>query len=95
MAVVAISGPSQEFLKMRTTLANPLENKGFSTVLNLRRGSTISFGHGNAARDPNPNKERNFVTHVEADESAYNPWPSSRARASNHVYPERACNGVE
>ena len=58
-------------------------------MLILRRGSTISFGHGNAARDPNPNKERNFVTHVEADESAYDPWPSSRARASNFIYPER------
>ena len=41
---------------------------------------------------PNPNEERNFVTHVEADESAYDPWPASRARASDHVYPERARN---
>ena len=57
-------------------LGNCIENKGFSTALNLRRGSTISFGHANAARDPNPNKERNFVTHVEADESAYDPGPA-------------------
>ncbi len=39
---------------------------------------------------PNPNKERNFVTHVEADESAYDdPWPASRAGASNYIHSER------
>src|SRR5882724_5310325 len=29
-----------------------IENKGFSTVLILRRGSTIRFGHESAASDP-------------------------------------------
>jgi hypothetical protein len=56
----------------RTNLENVIEKKGFSTALILRLGSTIRFGHGHAAHDPNPNKERNFVTHVEADESASN-----------------------
>jgi len=70
-------------------VTNSVENKGFSTALTGRRRSTIPFGHVSAARDPNPNKERNFVTHVEADESAYDPWPASRAGTSNHVHPER------
>src|ERR1700693_3977254 len=35
----------------RTKLANPIENKGFSTALILRLGSTIRFGHASAARD--------------------------------------------
>jgi len=73
-------------------LGNSIENKGFSTALILRRRSTIPFGHASAASDPNPNKERNFVTHVEADESAYDPWPASRAGASNYVFTERPCN---
>jgi len=73
-------------------LENSIENKGFSTALTLRRGSTILFGHASAASDPNPNKERNFLTHVEAHESAYDPWPARRAGASNHVYPEHSCN---
>jgi hypothetical protein len=30
----------------------PIENKGFSTGLTLRRGSTIGFGHESAASDP-------------------------------------------
>jgi hypothetical protein len=40
---------------------------------------------------PNPDKERNFATHVEADESAYDhPGPASRAGASNYIiYSER------
>jgi hypothetical protein len=59
-------------------------------VLNLRQRSTISFGHASAARDPNPNKGKELFIHVEADESAYDPWPASRAGASNHVYSERA-----
>ncbi len=29
-----------------------IENKGFSTVLTLRHGSTIRFGHESAASDP-------------------------------------------
>jgi hypothetical protein len=37
-------------------------------------------------------KERNFVTHVEADESAYDAWPASGARTSQHVYPERSAD---
>ena len=78
--------------KVGTMLGNSVENKGFSTALALRLGSTILFGHASAARDPNPNEERKFVTHVEADESAYDPWPSSRAGASDYAYPERACN---
>jgi hypothetical protein len=52
----------------------------------------MPFGHGHAAHDPNPNKERNCVTHVEANESASNARAASRAGASNYVYPERACN---
>ena len=60
-------------------------------MLKVRRRSTIPFGHASAARDPNPNKERNFVTHVEADESAYDPGPASGAGASNHVYSECPC----
>jgi hypothetical protein len=45
---------------------------------------------------PNPNKERNFVTHVEADESAYDdPRPASRAGASNSLYTERASDDDE
>jgi hypothetical protein len=71
--------------KARTMPGNRVENKGFSTALILRLGSTILFGHASAARDANPNEERKFVTHVEADESAYDPWPASRAGASNHV----------
>ncbi len=74
---------------------NSIENKGFSTAINLRRGSTIRFGHASAARDPNPNKERNLCIHVEADESAYHAWPASRAGASNYVQPERARSHVE
>jgi hypothetical protein len=70
---------------------NRVENKGFSTALTLRPGSTILFGHASAARDANPNEERKFVTHVEADESAYDPWTAIRAGASNHVYPECPC----
>ncbi len=81
--------------QVRTILENFIENKGFSTALILRLGSTISFGHASAASDPNPNKERNFATHVEADESAYDPWPASRAGASNHVYSERPNNHGE
>ncbi len=81
--------------KVGTMLGNSVENKGFSTALASRLGSTILFGHASAARDPNPNEERKFVTHVEADESAYDPWPASRAGTSNHVYPERPCNHGE
>jgi hypothetical protein len=45
---------------------------------------------------PNPNKERKFVTHVEADESAYDdPWPASRAGASNYIYSKRPRNDDE
>jgi hypothetical protein len=40
----------------------------------------------------NPNKERNYVTHVEADESASDPWAPSGSRASNYEYTERACH---
>ncbi len=36
----------------RTNLGNYVENKGFSTALILRQGSTIRFGHASAARDP-------------------------------------------
>ena len=70
----------------------PIENKGFSTVLIMRRRSTIGLVTEVRLVISNPNKERNFVTHVEADESAYDPWPSSRAGASDYAYPERACN---
>jgi hypothetical protein len=35
-----------------TILGNSIENKGFSTVLILRRESTIRFGHASAAHDP-------------------------------------------
>ena len=77
--------------EVRTMEGNFIENKGFSTVINMRRGSTIRFGHASAARDPNPNKERNFVTHVEADESASDPGTAGGAgAASDHVYPEHA-----
>jgi hypothetical protein len=39
---------------------------------------------------PNPNKERNFATHVEADESAYDDArPASRAGASYFICSER------
>ena len=41
---------------------------------------------------PNPNQERNYLTHVEADESASDPRAASRAGASNYVYTERACD---
>jgi hypothetical protein len=75
----------QNYSEVRTTVGNFAENTGFSTVFNMVCGSTIRFGHASAARDPNPNKERNFVTHVEADESAYDPGPASGAGASNHV----------
>jgi len=44
---------------------------------------------------PNPNKERNYVTHVEADESASDSRAPSGARASNFVYTECACNHGE
>jgi hypothetical protein len=45
---------------------------------------------------PNPNKERNFATHVEADESAYNdPGPPRRAGASYFIYSERTCHDDE
>src|SRR6202142_2066581 len=44
----------------RTKLGNSVENKGFSTALILRLGSTIRFGHASAARDFYPNKERIF-----------------------------------
>jgi hypothetical protein len=43
---------------------------------------------------PNPNEERNFVTHVEADESAYDPWPPGRAGASDYIYPEHTRRGA-
>ena len=56
----------------------------------MRRRSTIGLVTEVRLVISNPNKERNFVTHVEADESAYDPWPSSRARASNFIYSERA-----
>jgi soluble lytic murein transglycosylase-like protein len=75
----------QLLLDGRTNLENVIEKKGFSTALILRQGSTIRFGHAHAARDPNPNKERNFVTHVEADESASNARAASRAGASHYV----------
>lgn len=53
----------------------------------------MRIGHASAARDPNPNEERNLSTHVEADESAYDPGPASGAgAASNYVYAERPCN---
>ena len=64
-------------------------------MFNMIQGSTIPFGHASAARDPNPNKERNLCIHVEAHESAYDPWPACGAGASNHVHPERACHYVE
>jgi hypothetical protein len=38
--------------EVRTKIENFVENKGFSTVLMLRRRSTIGFGHASAARDP-------------------------------------------
>jgi hypothetical protein len=38
--------------EVRTKLGNFVENKGFSTVLNMRLRSTIQFGHASAARDP-------------------------------------------
>ena len=40
----------------------------------------------------NPKPRKDFVTHVEADESAYDPWPAWRAGASHHPYTERASN---
>ncbi|HXC44804.1 MAG TPA: hypothetical protein VNY51_14940 [Candidatus Dormibacteraeota bacterium] len=77
---------------MSTKVGNAIENKGFSTALIMRRRSTIGLVTEVRLVISNPNKERNFVTHVEADESAYDPWPSSRAGASDYAYPERACN---
>src|ERR1700735_1310579 len=44
----------------RTKLGNSVENKGFSTALILRLGSTIRFGHARARVISNPNKERKF-----------------------------------
>ena len=44
---------------------------------------------------PNPNEERNFVNHVEADESASDTRAASRTGASNRVYPDCACNAGE
>jgi hypothetical protein len=44
---------------------------------------------------PNPNKERNYVTHVEADESASDPRTPERTGASYHEYAERACDDGE
>jgi hypothetical protein len=41
---------------------------------------------------PNPNKERNCVTHVEADESASDPRTPGRTGASYYAYTEHACN---
>jgi hypothetical protein len=77
---------------MSTKVGNAVENKGFSTALIMRQRSTIELVTEVRLVISNPNKERNFVTHVEADESAYDPWPSSRAGASDYDYPERACN---
>ena len=77
---------------MSTKVGNSVENKGFSTALIMRRRSTIGLVTEVRLVISNPNKERNFVTHVEADESAYDPWPSSRAGASDYAYPERACD---
>src|SRR5208282_4954963 len=51
-----------ELLEVRTRVGNLVENTGFSTALNMVGRSTIWFGHASAACDPNPNKERNFVT---------------------------------
>jgi hypothetical protein len=80
-----------EIIKLPSSQEISVENKGFSTALILRRESTIGFGHASAAREPNPNEERKFVTHVEADESAFDPWTAIRAGTSNYVYPERPC----
>jgi hypothetical protein len=76
-------------------IGNVVENKGFSTALILRLGSTIRFGHASAARGPESQQGKEILIHVEADESASDPWTSRGAGASNHVYPERACNDGE
>ena len=78
---------------MSTKVGNAVENKGFSTALIVRRRSTIGLVTEVRLVISNPNKERNFVTHVEADESAYDdPGPASRAGAPYYVNPY-ACNG--
>src|SRR6266404_827474 len=41
-----------EDTEVRIKVGNSVENKGFSTALTLRLGSTIPFGHASAARDP-------------------------------------------
>ena len=74
-----------------------VENKGISTGFKMRLESTIRFGHESAASDLLiPYKERNLVSHVEAHESASDPWPSGRTGAAHRIFdPKRASNGVE
>jgi hypothetical protein len=43
----------------------------------------------------NSNKERNKLSHVEAHESASDPWPSGGAGEADAIYAERASDGVE
>lgn len=45
-------GGGEPSAKMEARKLLPIENKGFSTVLNLRLGSTIRFGHESAASNP-------------------------------------------
>ncbi len=74
-----------------------VENKGISTGFKMRLESTIRFGHESAASDLLiPYKERNLVSHVEAHESASDPWPSGRTGAAHRIFdPNRASDGVE
>jgi hypothetical protein len=79
----------------RTILGNPVENKAFPQRSQGDGG--VQFDLVTQVRHviPNPNKERNFVTHVEADKSTSDPRTTGRTGASNHEYTERACHDGE
>src|ERR1700740_972413 len=70
-----------------------IENKGFSTGVILRHGSTIRFGHERAARDAIP-KRKGFLSHVEADQSASNPCPARRAGPPDYLYSQRPAHVI-
>jgi hypothetical protein len=77
------------------TLGNSVENKAFPQR-SIGDGG-VQFHLVTQVRHviPNPNKERNQVTHVEADESASGARTPNRTGATNYEYTERAGNDGE
>jgi hypothetical protein len=75
----------------RTILGNAVENKAFPQCSGADDGVQSDLVTQMRHVIPNPNQERNFVTHVEADKPTSDPGtPGGTGAASDHEYAEHA-----